>query len=70
MTPQLTSLLGWYKSHDMSNICGGEMVNVALNMLLWLHKRHDITQIFALFTKGSQTTEENMYFFYILGNEK
>ena len=24
LTPQLTSLLGWYKSHEMSNICRGE----------------------------------------------
>lgn len=45
LTPQLTSLLGWYKSHDMSNICGEKTYN-ALNILSLLHNHHNI--IYAL----------------------
>lgn len=39
LTPQLTSLFGWYRSHDMSNICG-EKTSIA--MKCWLSQTpHD-----------------------------
>lgn len=34
LTPQLTSLLGWYKSHEMSNICGEKRSNTVTYELL------------------------------------